>query len=408
MAVNFTLKKVLNEDTLITIPFASDEEGKEGKVKEFVKQCMEFQLKYPLPEYHKLDEDAASVPSDNDNMETGDLDLSDYEDQSVPNGESSCMERVYTSGRDSNRQCSLRIEQLETLKGLMRDLVQLLVQQILLSCTNEAENMVEERSKTTLVHDKGPNSSHMLKQLHDHLQDSFLRELSFFNVDGIGKAVDIDIQEDPQTATLSVAKKSYQDQEKVICKRWLDKVGIRRNDILIPGVLARKELFTLPFTKDEADRIESEKENIDKLEGYFTRSEDKLLMQGRNLFGEKEWGLVAQRFFQDTTTNPIYEVKRLYNRHDELCYKLVQSNNILLDSSGSPLIAGAMPIALCPDGDLDFWFQRHARGLEMHPIKEPYLKGLHRWTIEEDVMLLRAVNNVVRHLNSRVKTALYS
>ena len=397
---------MLSEDTLIEIPFLSDEKGKAGKITEFVEQCMEFQLKYPLPEYHKLGEDAASLPFDNDNMENGDLDLSDYEDQSVSNGKISCIERLHTRGRACNRQLSLRVEQLEKLKELMRDLVQLLVQQVLLSCTNEAENMVEERSTATSVNDKEPNSSHMLKQLHDHLQDSFLRELSFFHVDGIGKAVDINIQEDPQTATLSAAKKSYQGQEKVICKRWLEKNGIRCNDILIPGVRARRELFTLPFTKDEADRIESENENVDKLEGYFTRSEDKLLMQGRNLFGEKEWGLVAQRFFLDTTTNPIYEVKRLYNRHDELFYKILQSNNILLDSSGSPLIAGAMPIALCPDGDLDFWFQRHARGLDMRPIKEPYLKGLHRWTIEEDVMLLRAVNNVVRNLNSKAKTAL--
>lgn len=397
---------MLSEDTLIEIPFLSDEKGKAGKITEFVEQCMEFQLKYPLPEYHKLGEDAASLPFDNDNMENGDLDLSDYEDQSVSNGKISCIERLHTRGRACNRQFSLWIEQLEKLKELMRDLVQLLVQQILLSCTNEAENMVEERSTTASINDKGPNSSHMLKQLHDHLQESFLKESSFFHVDGIGKAVNINIQEDPQTATLSAAKKSYQGQEKVICKRWLEKNGIRCNDILIPGVRARRELFTLPFTKDEADRIESENENIDKLEGYFTRSEDKLLMQGRNLFGEKEWGLVAQRFFLDTTTNPIYEVKRLYNRHDELFYKILQSNNILLDSSGSPLIAGAMPIALCPDGDLDFWFQRHARGLDMRPIKEPYLKGLHRWTIEEDVMLLRAVNNVVRSLNSKAKTAL--
>jgi Myb-like DNA-binding domain len=108
----------------------------------------------------------------------------------------------------------------------------------------------------------------------------------------------------------------------------------------------------------------------------FTSGEDNLVLRGVNLYGEKQWHLIADRFLPDRTINNISQ------RYSKLCYLLYKAHGIYIDDSGNL----ATPPKFESVDDLD----DVAIG-KLKKVDPPAIMNVHRWSPEEDLTLLKAV-----------------
>ncbi|CAB9501747.1 expressed unknown protein [Seminavis robusta] len=216
------------------------------------------------------------------------------------------------------------------------------------------------------------------------LQQHASNRKSVFNIKGLQN-----LQETFQALDRSIgteiepSQARYGEEEPYtrVCRRMLQHSEADYEEHLIPGKRDVSELvtssqeylgddFQAPMT-DEQERF------FRRFKSIFTSGEDNLLLRGVNLYGEKQWVLIADRFLPDRSINVISQ------RYSKLCVMLYKANGIKIDKVTGDLLT---PPKLESVDDID----DEKVALIKKP-KAPAILNVHRWSIEEDLTLLRAV-----------------
>lgn len=160
----------------------------------------------------------------------------------------------------------------------------------------------------------------------------------------------------------------------------MKEAGANYEEKLIPGILDLSEFFSTPqeFLGDEFDKpcSEEQKQALRKDRNLFTSGEDNLVLRGVNLYGEKQWLLVADRYLPTRPGNTIAQ------RYSKLCLLLYLANGISVDHTGNL----QKPPKLESVEDID-----NDRVAQIKRADPPAILNVHRWSLEEDLTLLRAV-----------------
>jgi hypothetical protein len=102
------------------------------------------------------------------------------------------------------------------------------------------------------------------------------------------------------------------------------------------------------------------------------------------LYGEKEWVLVSDRFLPDRSANSISQ------RYHRLSFLIYKSNGIFIDDDGK-----LAPLPTFKKGCVISEDQASRRIQEaivkIKPPEAPTTMNVHRWTMEEDIAILKAV-----------------
>jgi hypothetical protein len=109
-----------------------------------------------------------------------------------------------------------------------------------------------------------------------------------------------------------------------------------------------------------------------------------LYTSSQNLYGEKEWVLVSDRFLPDRPVNGISQ------RYHRLCFLIYKSNGIFIDDVGK-----LAPLPTFKKGSAAAEEEAAERTQEairkIKPPEAPTTMNVHRWTMEEDVAILKSV-----------------
>jgi Myb-like DNA-binding domain len=150
--------------------------------------------------------------------------------------------------------------------------------------------------------------------------------------------------------------------------------------ILIPGSRDVSENFvdaTEVFGEGFRPPCNAQQESIlRKNRNYFTSGEDNLVFRGVNLYGEKQWLLIADRFLPERSINIISQ------RYAKLCFMLFQVHRIEIDKDGNL----SPPPKLDSVDDID-----EKELIKLQKVPPPAILNVHRWSMEEDITLLKAV-----------------
>ena len=165
------------------------------------------------------------------------------------------------------------------------------------------------------------------------------------------------------------------------CESLLKRTGANVIKALVPGRTELTELFSnmseISENSSSTSLNENEKLQLMRDRSTFTSSEDNLVLRGVNLFGEKEWVLIADRFLPDRSQSLVNQ------RHSSLTLNIFRNNGIEIDTEGNlanpPDYPDGIPLSV-----------KHKMEC-LKPVSEPYTHNVHRWSIEEDVTLLKAV-----------------
>lgn len=128
--------------------------------------------------------------------------------------------------------------------------------------------------------------------------------------------------------------------------------------------------------KVKAPLTKEYKLQLRKSRNQFTAGEDNLILRGVNLYGEKEWVLVSDRFLPD---RPVNQIAQRYNR---LCFLIYKASGISIGDKGE---LPPLP-KLSKNGTYN-----EEKANEIPPAAAPTTMNVHRWTLEEDLAILRAV-----------------
>ena len=90
---------------------------------------------------------------------------------------------------------------------------------------------------------------------------------------------------------------------------------------------------------------------------------------------EKEWCLVSDRFLPDRVVNSISQ------RYNKLCYLIYRANGIEIDDKGKLPTIPTMPKGTVYD---------MSKLAMVTPARAPTTMNVHRWTLEEDIAVLKA------------------
>jgi hypothetical protein len=123
--------------------------------------------------------------------------------------------------------------------------------------------------------------------------------------------------------------------------------------------------------------ISDEESYLRENRSQFTAAEDNLVLRGVNLYGEKEWTLISERFLPDRNLTVVAQ------RFWRLCFLIYKANGIHIDAKGN-----FKEPPVFPRGPEDF---DKAKVATLKPVKKPLLYNLYRWSFEEDITLLKAV-----------------
>mmetsp|Transcript_23340 Transcript_23340/g.57431 ORF Transcript_23340/g.57431 Transcript_23340/m.57431 type:complete len:1134 (+) Transcript_23340:172-3573(+) len=166
------------------------------------------------------------------------------------------------------------------------------------------------------------------------------------------------------------------------CRMVLRQAGANVEEMLVPG--ERKisdnfcdcgEFFGESFKepcKEEQDVFLRRNRNL------FTSGEDNLVLRGVNLYGEKQWILIADRYLPDRSVNIISQ------RYSKLCVMLYKAHGITIDETGCL----EEPPKLESVDDID---DAKVKDLGLKTVDPPAILNVHRWSLEEDLTLLKAV-----------------
>jgi len=150
---------------------------------------------------------------------------------------------------------------------------------------------------------------------------------------------------------------------------------------LIPGCIDLSQVLTYPseiMGSDVGMPMNKEQQKLlrqNKLQ--FTAAEDNLLLRGVNLYGEKEWVFISDRFLPDRSVSVVAQ------RYWRLCLLIYRGHGVQIDPNGK------LQEQNLPNGIDDLDERAVQRALK--PVTKPTVYGLYRWTMEEDLLLLKAV-----------------
>ena len=135
-----------------------------------------------------------------------------------------------------------------------------------------------------------------------------------------------------------------------------------------------------PEAFDEPDKVyqpltKQQEAELRRNRHTFTAGEDNLILRGVNLYGEKEWCLVSDRFLPDRVFNSISQ------RYNKLCFLIYKANGIEIDDTGK-----LPPIPTFAKGAT----YDVAKAETLKPAHAPTTMNVHRWTLEEDIAILKA------------------
>jgi hypothetical protein len=116
--------------------------------------------------------------------------------------------------------------------------------------------------------------------------------------------------------------------------------------------------------------------NLQRNRNLFTSAEDNLVLRGVNLYGEKQWMLIADRFLPDRSANIISQ------RYSKLCMMMCKAHGIQIDDEGNL----EEPPKFESVDDLD----EEAVG-KIKRVAPPAVLNVHRWSWEEDLTLLSVI-----------------
>lgn len=108
----------------------------------------------------------------------------------------------------------------------------------------------------------------------------------------------------------------------------------------------------------------------------FTSGEDNMVLRGVNLYGEKQWMLLSDRFLPERSVNIISQ------RYGTLCYMLYKTRGVKIDEDGE-LTEPPRPDSV---DDLDM-----EKVEKLEKVPPPAIINVHRWSMDEDLALLHAV-----------------
>jgi len=166
------------------------------------------------------------------------------------------------------------------------------------------------------------------------------------------------------------------------CEALLKHAGSDINKRYLPPPSDLGEVFThVPEIFEDANSVKrpltkKQEAELRRNKHSFTAGEDNLILRGVNLYGEKEWCLVSDRFLPDRIVNSISQ------RYNKLCFLIFKANGIEIDKDGKmpPIPSLVKGTALDP-----------AKVAAISIPRAPTTMNVHRWTLEEDIAMLKAV-----------------
>jgi len=117
---------------------------------------------------------------------------------------------------------------------------------------------------------------------------------------------------------------------------------------------------------------------VRKNRNLFTSGEDNLVLRGVNLYGEKQWILIGDRYLPDRSVNIISQ------RYSKLCVMLYKAHGIHVDAIGNLL----EPPKHESVDDID---ENKVKAVGLKLVEPPAILNVHRWSMEEDLTILKAV-----------------
>ena len=160
----------------------------------------------------------------------------------------------------------------------------------------------------------------------------------------------------------------------------LKQAGAEYEERLLPGYRDLSEMFSTPkeYLGDDFQKpcSEEQKRFLRRFKTLFTSGEDNLVLRGVNLYGEKQWILIADRYLPDRTINNISQ------RYSKLCVMLYKAHGIAIDNNGNL----ETPPKLESVEDID-----DEKVALIKKAAAPAILNVHRWSLEEDLTLLKAV-----------------
>lgn len=154
----------------------------------------------------------------------------------------------------------------------------------------------------------------------------------------------------------------------VVANEWLpDGQDLAENFVDIQSILGPN--FQMPCTLEQRQLLKRNR-------NLFTAGEDNLLLRGVNLYGEKQWELLGDRFLRDRSISIIAQ------RYSKLCVMLYKANGIRIDKDGQL----ETPPKYESVDDVD---ESKASTLKLVP--PPAVLNVHRWSMVEDLTILKAV-----------------
>jgi hypothetical protein len=166
------------------------------------------------------------------------------------------------------------------------------------------------------------------------------------------------------------------------CRMVLRKAGANVDDTCIPAMKDLSLNFCDPMEylgEDfELPCNEEQQLFLRRNRNLFSSGEDNLVLRGVNLYGEKQWILIADRYLPDRSVNIISQ------RYSKLCVMLYKAHGIDIDPKGNLI----QPPKLESVDDID---EVRVTKLGLSTVEPPAILNVHRWSLEEDLTLLKAV-----------------
>lgn len=166
------------------------------------------------------------------------------------------------------------------------------------------------------------------------------------------------------------------------CRQVLRQAAANLDEAFVPGVKDLSENFcdAKEFLGEnfEAPCNEEQHMFLRRNRNLFSSGEDNLVLRGVNLYGEKQWILIADRYLPDRSVNIISQ------RYNKLCVMMYKAHGISIDEKG----ALEYPPKLESVDDID---EERVKELQLGTVEPPAILNVHRWSFEEDLTLLKAV-----------------
>ena len=165
------------------------------------------------------------------------------------------------------------------------------------------------------------------------------------------------------------------------CEMLLQQAGAHYNKKMIPGRTDPSELLSYPQEllgpKFKTPMSKPLQVLVRKNRSQFTSAEDNLVLRGVNLYGEKEWLMLSDRFLPDRSVSAISQ------RYSRLCLLIYRAAGVRIGANGD-----LDPPPKHPNGAEDFDTEAISK---IPPVEPPARFNVHRWSLDEDITLLKAV-----------------